>query len=98
MRPETANINPGSLIAQVDPLPGTSDAPTDQTDHLKPSVDRNHQRTAAVTLATVPSSLLVAGTQEVLGINSLFPDAIIVVIITVVDSCCQPEVKTNEQE
>ena len=62
-------------------LPGTSDAPTDETDDLKPSIDRHHQRTAAVSLATVPASLLVAGTQEVLRVNSLFPDAIIVIIM-----------------
>ena len=48
---------------------------------MKPSIDRDHQGTATVSLATVPASLLVAGTQEVLGINSLFPDAIIVVMI-----------------
>ena len=69
------------MTAPVWSLPSTSDAPTDETDDLKPSIDGNDQGTSTVTLATVPTSLLVAGTQEVLGINSLFPDGIIVVIM-----------------
>merc|ERR1712054_661682 len=49
----------------------TSNTPAHETNHLESSVYWQHERTPAVTLTAVFSSILVASTQEVLRIDPL---------------------------
>ena len=55
-------------------LPGTSYSPTDQAYHLEPPINWHNQRTATVSLTAVSAPVFISRTQEVLWIDSLFPE------------------------